>query len=111
MTLTARAPAQRGTDLHRIEQDEDETRDSPERQLAAAVLLQAWNDANATPQTVKYAKGSGGFTPEHLVRTARRFLTDRRGSWARQRQLFTSALSVDDEAIRLRAVAQFGEGH
>lgn len=110
MALTARAPAQRGIDLYRIEQDEDEARDSPERQLAAAVLLQAWNDANATPQTVKYGKGHS-MTPDQLIRTARRFLTDKRGSWARQRQLFTSALSVDDEAIRLRAVAQFGEGH
>lgn len=111
MTLTARAPAQRGADLYRVEPDEDEAHDCPERQLAAAVLLQAWNDANATPETVKYGRGSAGCSPEHLVRTARRFLTDKRGSWARQRQLYTSALSVDDEVIRLRAVAQFGEGH
>lgn len=110
MTLTARAPAQRGIDLYRIEQDEDEARDSPERQLAAAVLLQAWNDANATPETVKYGKDLG-MTPDELIQASRRFLTAKRGSWARQRQLFTSALSVDDEAIRLRAVAQFGEGH
>ena len=110
MTLTARAPAQRGIDLYRIEQDEDEARDSPERQLAAAVLLQAWTDANATPETVKYVRDLG-MTPAELIQASRRFLTAKRGPWARQRQLFTSALSVDDEAIRLRAVAQFGEGH
>ena len=110
MRLTARAPAQRGIDLYRIEPGEDEARDSPERQLAAAVLLQAWNDASATPETVKYVRDLG-MTPAELIQASRRFLTAKRGSWARQRQLFTSALSVDDEAIRLRAVAQFGEGH
>ncbi|HBN7639171.1 hypothetical protein NDR77_07235 [Pseudomonas aeruginosa] len=110
MTLTARAPAQRGIDLYRIEQDEDEARDSPERQLAAAVLLQAWIDASATLETVKYVRDLG-MTPAELIQASRRFLTAKRGPWARQRQLFTSALSVDDEVIRLRAVAQFGEGH
>ncbi|HBN8273433.1 TPA: hypothetical protein L3686_003542 [Pseudomonas aeruginosa] len=110
MRLTARAPAQERIDPYRIEQDEDEARDSPERQLAAAVLLQAWTDASATPETVKYVRDLG-MTPAELIQASRRFLTAKRGPWARQRQLFTSALSVDDEAIRLRAVVQFGEGH
>ncbi|EIU7092183.1 hypothetical protein I4970_17870 [Pseudomonas aeruginosa] len=111
MTLTARAPAQRGIDLYRIEQDEDEARDSPERQLAAAVLLQAWEDASATPRTVKYSKGCG-MTPEELVQDARRFLTAKAPRpWARQRRLFTGLLSLDDEVIRRKAVALFGEGH
>lgn len=108
MTFTARARS--GTERHfNIERDEDDLPDCPEQQLAAAVLFQAWNDASATPLTVKYGSLFG--PPERLVRSARRFLTARLPCpWARQRQLFTSALSVDDEDIRLRAVALFGEG-
>lgn len=108
MTFTARARS--GTETHyQIERDEDESPEIPERQLAAAVLLQAWNDASATPKTLKYSKGFG--SPERVISSARRFLTaELPCPWARQRQLFTGALSVDDEAIRLQAVALFGEG-
>lgn len=108
MTFTARARS--GTEHHyQIERDEDELPGSPEQQLATAVLLQAWSDANATPQTLKYSKGFG--SPQRVVSSARRFLTaELPCPWARQRQLFTGALSVEDEAIRLRAVALFGEG-
>ncbi|HDZ55403.1 MAG TPA: hypothetical protein ENI17_11125 [Pseudomonas xinjiangensis] len=109
MTFTARARS--GTETHyEIEQDEDELPDSPEQQLASAVLLQAWSDANATLQTLKYSKGFG--SPERAISSARRFLTaELPCPWARQRQLFTGALPVDDVAIRLRAVAVFGEGY
>ena len=109
MTFTARARS--GTETHyQIERDEDESLEMPERQLAAAVLLQAWEDANATPETVKYRKGFG--SPDRIVRSARRFLTAQLPCpWARQRQLFTGTLSVEDEAIRLRAVAVLGEGY
>ena len=111
MALTARAPNRGGTDVRQIEQDEDDFRESPERQLAAAVLLQAWEDASATPRTAKYSKGCG-MTPEELVQDARRFLTAKAPRpWARQRQLFTGLLSLDDEVIRRKAVALFGEGH
>lgn len=108
MTLTARAPAQSGIGLYRTLLDDDWQPESPERQLAAAVLLQAWTDANAAEDTVKYGKGHG-MSPGQVVRGARRFLAARSGPWARQRQLFTGALAVDDEAIRLRAVALFGD--
>lgn len=106
-SVTARARS--GIEVRcQLELDDDRQPESPERQLAAAVLLQAWADANATEETVKYAKGYG-MSSVLVVRGARRFLAARSGPWARQRQLFTSALAVDDEAIRLRAVALFGE--
>lgn len=109
MTFTARARS--GTETYyQIERDEDELPDSPEQQLASAVLLQAWGDASATPQTLKYSKGFG--SPERVISSARQFLTaELPCPWAHQRQLFTGALSVDDEAIRLHAVAVFREGY
>lgn len=60
----------------------------PERDLAAAVLGQAARDA--------YGKG-------RTRCTAIWFLTDELPSlWARQRQLFTAALGIDDDYFRAR---------
>lgn len=109
--MKTNARARSGTERHyQIERDQADMREVPEQQLAVAVLVQAWSDAIATPQTVKYRQGLG--SPEWIVCSARRFLTAQFPCpWARKRQLFTAALSVDDEAIRLRAVALFGERH
>ena len=67
MTLTARAPAQRGTDLHRIEQDEDEARDSPERQHPhhRHHLPQRCPNGDLQRNGVTAATGSAPFVPWH----------------------------------------------
>lgn len=82
--------------------DEEQNRSSPERSLAAAVLMQACLDASGRV----YPREGGEGGDEAVASEARAFLTARMPSpWARSRQRYTALLGLDDDSFR-EAVAR-----
>jgi hypothetical protein len=73
----------------------------PEAALAAAVIVQAWNDALAAPGPKASAQRA---TPDEHV-AARRFLLDHAGPWAASREVVAQAAGICAQALRDRAAA------
>lgn len=106
MEKTVRAVIARPMDAIALESGDATLPNNPFRNLAGAVLLQAWQDANCTVETLKYGYGP---SPASVIYSARQFLTAKAPDpFGRQRQRYTSLLSIDDEMIRARCARVFG---
>lgn len=92
---------------HKLPLDQLFDRSSPERSLAAAVLMLAWQDANGDVICPGNAKLD---YKNELIGEARRFLTAALPSpFAAHRQKFTGLLDLDDESFRQAVLLKLTE--